>query len=242
MNLNLQAQSTMKVIGHRGAMGYEVENSISSIKKAIELGVEMIEIDVFKCLSGEIMVFHDAHLNRLANKDALIEDLTLNELSELHLTNGELIPSLIQVLELINGKVKLNIELKGHNTAIGVYEILALFIKSKNLNLQDILISSFHWNELTIMRTKDSTIKIGVLTQISPVKAIVFAKEVNAYSIHPRFNSLNKSKVDKIHQEGYLVFAYTVNSDEDIEKMIDLKVDGIFTNYPDKALLIVNRN
>ena len=231
----LHAQSSLIIIGHRGAMGYEVENSISSINKAIELGVKMIEIDVFKCQSGEIVVFHDDHLNRLANKDALIEDLTLGEINELRLSNGEKIPTLKEVMERTNGVVALNIELKGKNTAVGVHELIDYYIGENKIQLTDILISSFHWEELSIMRNLSPTIKIGVLTQISPVKSIVFAEEVAAFSIHPRYNSLNKNKVQKIHEAGFYVYAYTVNLIEDIEKMMAIGVDGIFTNYPDIA-------
>lgn len=238
----LQAQSSFLIIGHRGAMGYEVENSLSSIRKAIAFGVEMIEIDVFRCKSGEIMVFHDDHLNRLANKDALIEDLTLSELKELHLSNGEKIPTLTEVMQLTNGVVALNIELKGKNTASGVFKLLKQAIKVNELSLESILISSFHWDELKLMRNYSNSIKIGVLTHISPVKAIDFAQQINAFSIHPRFNSLNKTKVHKIHSAGFLIYAYTVNNEEDIHKMVDLTIDGIFTNYPDKAQILTIRN
>lgn len=231
----LHAQSSLFIIGHRGAMGYEVENSISSIRKAIEIGVQMIEIDVFRCQTGEIVVFHDDHLNRLANKDALIEDLTLSEIKELRLSNGEKIPTLKEVMELTNGVVNMNIELKGKNTANGVYDLVTHYIQKNELQLTDMLISSFHWEELSIMRNLSPTIKIGVLTQISPVKSIHFAKEIKAFSIHPRYNSLTKNKVEKIHEAGFYVYAYTVNLIEDIEKMMAIGADGIFTNYPDIA-------
>lgn len=242
MGSPLYSQSNMLIIGHRGAMGYEVENSISSFKKAIEMNTEMIELDVFRCKSGEIMVFHDEHLNRLANKDALIEDLTFEDLSELHLSNGQHIPTLLEVLELCSGKAKINIELKGENTAESVALILSEFIKKSDSTIDDYLISSFHWDELKRIRKLNSEIKIGVLTQISPVKAIEVAQQINAYSIHPRFNSLNTKKVKKIHESGYVIYAYTVNSEKDILKMIQLKIDGIFTNFPDKAMNLTARN
>ncbi len=242
MSKALHSHRSMLIIGHRGAMGYEVENSLSSIRKALEFGVEMIEIDVFKCKSGEIMVFHDDHLNRLANKDEFIEALNFSELKELQLSNGEQIPSLIEVMELTNGKAKLNIELKGINTAKTTFEIIASFVEEKKIELSDILISSFHWNELTIMRSLSNELRIGVLTEIRPLKAIRFAKKINAYSIHPRYNSLTKRKVRRIHRKGYLIFAYTVNSEKDITEMIELQIDGIFTNYPDRAINQVNRS
>ena len=81
--VNLNAQNTILNIGHRGAKGHVAENTVASIKKAIELGVDGVEIDVFRCLSGEIVVFHDKTLDKLTNGSGYIEEKSLSELKEL---------------------------------------------------------------------------------------------------------------------------------------------------------------
>ena len=83
-------------IGHRGAKGYIAENTIESISKAIELGVDGIEIDVFKCLSGDLVLFHDQDLKDLTGKSGQIENLTINELEEFLVLGNLLLFSLAE--------------------------------------------------------------------------------------------------------------------------------------------------
>ena len=106
------SSSNFLVIGHRGAMGYETENTIASIEKAIELGVSMIEIDVLRIKSGELMVFHDKRVDRLTNGAGEIEDYYMSDVLALNLVGGHKIPTLQQVLKAVDGRVKINIELK----------------------------------------------------------------------------------------------------------------------------------
>ena len=100
------------IIGHRGAKGHVVENTLESIEKAIALGVDGIEVDIFKCKSGELVVFHDKTLNRLTDAEGLIESLDLDSIRKIRILDKYKIPTLREVLDLIDGKVFLNIELK----------------------------------------------------------------------------------------------------------------------------------
>ena len=102
-NIIMKDFKTLK-FGHRGAKGYLAENTIESIKKALELGVDGIEIDVHKCKSGELVVFHDFTLDRLTNGTGEIATFTLQELKELFILKQFKIPTLIEVLEVINKK------------------------------------------------------------------------------------------------------------------------------------------
>ncbi|MBT8238301.1 MAG: glycerophosphodiester phosphodiesterase [Croceitalea sp.] len=222
------------VIGHRGAMGYETENTLASIQKALDLGVDMIEIDVFKIKSGEIVVFHDERLERLSNSGGNIEDFYIYDLKKVTLDGNHQIPQLQEVLRLIDNKVALNIELKGANTADRVNFIMDYYIKQKGWSPENFVISSFKWDELRAMRQLNADIAIAVLTEDDPVKAIPVAKELNAVAINPWFKSLNAENVAKIQEAGYKVYTYTVNEPADIEKVLAFGVDGIFTNYPDR--------
>ena len=112
------------VIGHRGAMGHETENTLASVQKALDLGVDMIEIDVFKIKSGEIAVFHDKKVDRLANGGGNIEEYDIIQLRQLILDGGHKIPMLQDVLKKIDNQVVLNIELKGAGTADRVNHII----------------------------------------------------------------------------------------------------------------------
>lgn len=223
------------VIGHRGAMGHETENTLASIQKAMDLGVDMIEIDVFKIRSGEIVVFHDEKVDRLTNGGGNIEEYNIVDLKQLTVEGNHKIPDLQKVLALINNQVALNIELKGAGTADRVNFIVDYYIKNKGWSADNFTISSFRWNELRDMRSHNKDIKIAVLTEEDPLKAIQVAKELGAVAINPHFKTLTQENVDKIHSEGLKIYTWTVNEPQDIQQMKEFGVDGIITNYPERV-------
>ena len=164
--VNLNAQNTILNIGHRGAKGHVAENTVASIKKAIELGADGIEIDVFRCLSGEIVVFHDKTLDKLTNGSGYIEEKSLSELKELKVLGSKhSIPTLEEVIKSIDRGVILNIELKGPNTSEGSLEMANKYIKLGEINSSDILFSSFNWKELSALRKLDKNVKIALITE-----------------------------------------------------------------------------
>ena len=138
------------VIGHRGAMGYIAENTIPSIEKAIELGVDGIEIDIFKCASGELVVFHDVMLDKLTDLTGKIEEKSLDSLKKAKVLGAYQIPTLNEVMNLIDGRLILNIELKGSETAIPTNDLLRDYFKKSSWNPSKIIISSFKWDELNL--------------------------------------------------------------------------------------------
>ncbi|MCG2460655.1 glycerophosphodiester phosphodiesterase [Flavobacteriaceae bacterium F89] len=223
------------IIGHRGAMGHETENTVASIRKALELGVDMIEVDVFKIKSGEIVVFHDETVDRLTDGQGNIENYYWTDLQKLTLGGNHRIPLLTEILEVMNHKVPINIELKGAGTARSVNTIIQNYIEKEGWELDDFLISSFDWNELKLMHQLNNGIKIGVLTEDNPLEAIPLARELKAVSINPNFGKLTPESLKTIRTSGFKVYAWTVNQKTDIDNMKELGVDGIFTNYPERA-------
>lgn len=223
------------VIGHRGAKGHVAENTLASVSKALELGVNGIEIDVFLCKSGELVVFHDKKLEKLTDGEGYIEDLTLDSIKKINVLGNYKIPSLDEVLNLINGKVLLNIELKGTGTAVPTHKLLSSYLKEKKWRPDQFIISSFNWEELKIFYQLNRDVPIAVLIDTDPLDALALAHEINALAINPNFKNLNKKNVKKIQGAGYKVFPYTINKPSDIEKMFDLKVDGIITDYPERV-------
>lgn len=231
------AKDDFLVIGHRGAMGHETENTLASVQKAMDLGVDMIEIDVFKIKSGEIVVFHDERLERLANAGGNIEEYNIFELKQVTLDGNHKIPMLQDVLKLIDNKVVLNIELKGANTADRVNFIMEYYVEKRGWEWKNVVISSFNWDELRKMRQKNPAVAIAILTEDDdPTTAIETAKELNAIAINPWYKTLTKENVERIKNQGFKVYTYTVNEPADIAKMRDFGVDGIFINYPERAM------
>ena len=237
MILSCTPKQNPLVIGHRGARGHLAENTLPSIAKAIELGVDGIEIDIFKCASGELVVFHDQTLEKLTNSKGYIEQLTLDSIRKIDVLNGFTIPTLEEVLDLINGRVFLNIELKGTQTAILTNEIILSYFERKEWDLSKILISSFNWEELEIFYSVNSEVSIAILTEDDPLDAIPIAKQLNAVAINPEYVSLNTGNIDKIKKEGLKIFTWTVNDPQEIKDVITLGVDGIITDFPERVPL-----
>ena len=237
MILSCTPKQNPLVIGHRGARGHLAENTLPSIAKAIELGVDGIEIDIFKCASGELVVFHDQTLEKLTNSKGYIEQLTLDSIRKIDVLNGYTIPTLEEVLDLINGRVFLNIELKGTQTALLTNEIILSYFERKEWDLSKILISSFNWEELEIFYSVNSEVSIAILTEDDPLDAIPIAKQLNAVAINPEYLSLNTGNIDKIKKEGLKIFTWTVNDPQEIKDVITLGVDGIITDFPERVPL-----
>lgn len=229
-------------IGHRGAKGHIAENTLLSISKAIELGVDGIEIDIFVCKSGELVVFHDKKLDRLTNSHGYIESLEYDSIRKISVLGEHKIPTLNEVLELIDGKVFLNIELKGSGTAEPTHKLLATILKQKKWKPDQFIISSFNWEELEIFYGLNKKVPIAILTGSDPLDAIPIAKRLNALAINPNFRALNIKNVKKIQEEGYRVFPYTINEPTDIQKILALEVDGIITDFPERVRQVLSTN
>ena len=223
-------------IGHRGSKGYVAENTLESINHAILLGVDGIEIDVFKCLSGELVLSHENNLKRLTGKSGQLEKLTLGELKKFLVVGKYKIPTLSDVLKTIETPLFVNIELKGLNTAQATSKIITNLSKSTSWRLENFIISSFNWNELEQFRSIDKNTPVGVLlsNSMSINEAIEFGKKINAQAIHPNFKLLNEKTVKKIKNNGFKIYTWTVNSKDDINYMKKFKVDGIISDFPDK--------
>ena len=223
------------VIGHRGARGHLAENTLPSIAKALELGVDGIEIDVFRCASEELVVFHDQTLEKLTNATGYIEQLDLDSIRNIEVLNGFTIPTLEEVLNLINGRVMLNIELKGSQTAILTDQMLQTFFEKETWSAEKILISSFDWEELKLFYEVNQKVPIAILTEDDPLDALPIAKELNAVAINPNYKSLNKENLTKIHKKGLKIYPWTVNQPEEISALLALGVDGIITDFQERV-------
>ena len=174
----------MLKIGHRGAKGYIAENTLASFEKALELKVDAIELDVHLSSDEEIMVIHDATVDRTTNKKGFVRSYSSKELKALG------IPTLEDVLHLVNQKCIINIEIKDTCASQKVIQLIEKFINEHYWNYKLFQISSFNWEVLEEVAVINSKIALGVLTEDSIEKALAFAEKVKAHSINIRLNSL----------------------------------------------------
>ena len=224
----------MLKIGHRGAKGHAPENTLISFQKAMDLGVDGIELDVHLTSDEQLICLHDDTLDRTTSGSGLVRTFTLIELKAFRIDTLHEIPTLQEVLNLIDEKIFLNIELKGENTAKPVSDLIEYYVSEKNWNYDHFIVSSFDWNALQEIRSLNPNIAIGVLTQTDLALAIGFADFIKAKSVHPYFHLLTNENTELMQQKGFQVFPWTVNELEDLQKIKSFKVDGIISDFPDR--------
>ena len=224
------------VVGHRGAMGHVLENTIESVQKAIELNVDGIEIDVFKSKTGELVVYHDPFLSRLSNSNAFIEQISLDSIKKIELIGGYFIPTLKEIVDIIPEKIFLNIELKGQDTSFETNKIITNYLKTYNFPISKFIISSFRWDELKKIRSINKDIPIAILVDsLHKINdAIKLAKQINAFALNPNKNFITKEIVNNIQSNNIKVYPYTINTPRNIRRIRSMGVDAIITDYPER--------
>ena len=224
----------MLCIAHRGAMGHAPENTLSSIRKAIEIGAPCIEIDVYY-VDGHLVVFHDDRLERTTDGSGYLCEQSFDYLRSLDAGQGQKIPTLEEVCAEIDSKACLNIELKGIDTAAPVAKLIARLV-ADGWHINRFLVSSFHHRELLEVKRLNRNIKLGALLKGIPVDDAKFAEDLGAFSVHPSLEFVDQRFVDDAHERGMRVYVYAVDHPEDLVRMQNMGVDGVFTGYPERVL------
>lgn len=228
-------QTSFICIGHRGASGHAPENTLKSFKLAIEMGCPWIELDVY-VVEGELIVIHDDVVDRTTDGTGSVMALSLDYLRTLDAGDNEQIPTLREVIELVDHRAGINIELKGPNTALPVCTLLDELC-ALEWHASEFLLSSFNHRELAL---GDEIYRRGALFRKEIDDYFERTQRLGAYSINLSSKIVTQSVVEQAHKEGLKVFVYTVNQKEDMEKLKQMGVDGVFTNYPDRFPLIDN--
>ncbi len=216
-------------IAHRGASGYAPENTLLAFKKAIEMKASMIEIDVHKCLTGEIIVFHDEKIN-----GKRIASMSLSEIKKIFLPQKQKIPTLQEAIEVISKKAILNVELKGKGIAVQVAKIIGEYI-IKGWEYEHFIVSSFYYRELRQVKKEGQKIVTGLVFRGIPFGHVWLAKKIGASVIVSHRYYTTEWLVKRAKSIGLKTFVWTVNDEEEIKFFKEIKVDGIITDYPDKV-------
>jgi len=218
-------------IAHRGASGYEFENSMSAFKKAIELGIKYIELDVRLTSDNQLVVFHDERLDRCTNSVGNIRDLAYEELhSNTLLSNGEKIPSLEDVCHLFKSHgVNVLIELKEDNIAFEVYEVVTGLLKSNTF-----IIGSFFHKQIFEIKNKHPALQTCIMFECYPINLTNYVNELKANFVAFGFETSSSLLVEEIKRANAKALVWTVNDLVDLEKAKKFNVDGIISNFPDR--------
>jgi glycerophosphoryl diester phosphodiesterase len=212
-------------VGHRGARAYEIENTLESFQRAIELGVNAIELDVRKSKDEKLVIIHDDNLKKVFGKDIPVNQATLKELKQF--TDNK-IPTIDEALQFIDKKVdKILVELKGSG-----YEKKVLDVIKKEKLKDRVVIISFHEQAILNVRKLDNEIETGLIYSKykNPVDA---ASKLNAQYLVPLYRFTHTRDVEKAHKNNLKVIVWTINTKQEVKDYIVKGVDGIASDKPD---------
>ncbi len=228
------------VIGHRGARGHAPENTLLSIDTAIRLGADWVEIDV-QHHAGALWLLHDLTLDRTTNGRGLLTAHGADALRRLDAGNGEIIPTLPEALDLIEQRVGVNVELKSWNgCAAAVASCLRDYI-ADGWPADRFLVSSFHLPELWEFKQLLPEVPLGALYCGVPLDWAGLAAELGAQTLNISDEFVDARLLADAHARGLKLYVYTVNDPAELRALRDLGVDGVFTDYPDRAVAIRDR-
>lgn len=240
------------IIAHRGASAYYPENTMIAFEKAVEMGAEMIELDVMLSKDGIPIVFHDAKLNQHTNGNSYVKYYTLKELKELDAGSwfnpkfsNQKIPTLEEVLHFASGKIALNIEIKTEAVSDqiknGVEENALQLVKEHGMQ-KHVLFSSFDYRAVRHFKRLDANIPVALLYKKNQSSRLLPHQLVEKYKVDAfncSYRQLKKKWIADINRYNIPAFIYTVDSKRRMQKLIAGGVTGIFTNKPDLLKSVV---
>lgn len=225
-------------IAHRGASGYEPENTIRAFEKAIELGADMVELDIHLSKDGHPVVIHNASVDKRTNGAGFVKDLTLAELKKLDAGKGENIPTLQETIDVVKGRCGLYIELKGDNTEKPVVDLVR-----KNAMQKSVIIASFDANKVRRVKELAPELVTAVLVGDKDADWVTIAQAAKADCIHfcwERYPTPHKLLTDDVMdlaaKHNLKVVIWHEERPEEIQHIAKRNIYGICSNLPDLLL------
>ena len=249
-----------EVIAHKGASGIAPENTLAAFAMALEMGVDMVELDVRQTKDEEIVVIHDETLDRTTNGKGLVHDYTLEEIKQLDAGSwfdpefsDQRVPTLKEVLDIIKGKCKVLIEIKhtDHPHYEDFAEKLIDVIKKEKNGFEWCILQSYEMEYLEAAHEYDhrvQTKKLLIGEDSTPLFAFYIETKMHLgraskeggrlLALNPEYTTLSTRRVFRMHARGFKVYTYPVNDRKDMIRMLHMGVDGIITDYPERLLEI----
>jgi glycerophosphoryl diester phosphodiesterase len=239
------------VIAHRGSSGAAPENTMAAFKKAISAGADMVELDVHLSRDGDVMVIHNDSVEEKTDGRGRVADLTRRELQALDAGSwfnqdfaGERIPSLEEVLALAGGNILVNVEIKtgylGNYTMDDLVDRTLAVVEGQGM-LDRVMFSSFHAPALRMIAARRDEAARALLLK-SPIQDSEEAKSGEFSIFNCRRDVMTSESIISAQEIGLMVNVWTVNQEAEMAWFIKEKVDGIFTDYPDRLIRLLEGN
>lgn len=250
----------LHVHGHRGAAGLAPENTLAAFRKAVELGVDGLEMDLHVTRDGEVVVIHDETLDRTTDGKGSIADLALGEVKRwdaggkfAEAFRGERIPTLREVIELVqasgNTRIRLDLEIKfgeGQEGKPEDFEERVLEVLRQTGFVERVNVISFHHPSLVKMKALESKIRTGLLAggRQPPEDPVALVRQYRADYYSPGFRLVTSEVVAALHRAGIPIVPWTVNEEAEMRRLMTLGIgifpgDGMATDFPDRLLRLL---
>lgn len=229
-----------RVIAHRGASAYRPENTLAAYELAIEQAADMIEVDLHRTRDGAVVVAHDAELERIGGRGE-IGDATLAQVRALDAGAGQRVPTLDELLDGFGARIELNLELKqgSRGAYAGLPAAAVSAVRARGLE-RHTLYSSFYDPVLHDLRSIAPEARVALLiSRRAPQGWLGRARALGAEAVNPELPLVDRDFVERAHGEGLAVYVFTVDPLEEMQRLLELGVDGLFTNVPDRMRRLV---
>lgn len=228
-----------KVFAHRGGRKWAPENTMAAFAKSMQAGVDGIELDIQRCASGELVVIHDCDISRTTDGVGLVKDISYPELKRVGAGawfdpqfSAEYIPLLQEVLDLVDGKLILNIEIKNSPVDYPDIEDDLIDLLEQYRHQDTVIVSSFDHQVLRRLHAKAPNIPLGILGNSLLVDLGTYLEKIGAKFWHPDFFTLRSDAVCQAQESGIVVNSWTINSSRDWSAALQMGLDGIITDDP----------
>ena len=232
-------QKSFRIIAHRGASGHAPENTLAAFQKGLELGANMLELDIHMSRDGELVVIHDPTLDRTTNGAGYIKNHSVKELKQFDASKrfdnywGEQIPILQEVFDLAKKRTTFAIEIKNGPILYPEIEKKLVRLIEKNDLVDDALVIAFYHPSLKTIKQLNPDISTGVLYSGGLLEPWTVAETVGANALHPKYEYTMVDVITEAQKRDYLVHPWTINSTPEIEQWLKYGVDGITSDFPD---------
>ena len=219
------------VIAHRGASGYEYENSRAAFRRAVMLDADGVELDVHATRDGGIVVHHDPDIPGLGP----IAQLSLAEARQVRIRNGELLPLLAEVLALLDGR-DVYVEVKG---LAQEYDHRLLDVLDAGPAPERYAVHSFDHRIVYRLGQARPELRLGILLSAYVRDPVAVMRGAGATILWQEWQQVDQQLVHQVHDAGGTIIAWTVNELGDLDRMVRLGVDGLCGNYPDRIRVAI---
>jgi glycerophosphoryl diester phosphodiesterase len=227
----------VKIMGHRGAPDAAPENTLRSFRRALAMGVAMVELDVQLTRDGRLAVIHDETLDRTTNGQGPVRNFTLAELKRLDAGQGEPVPSPEEVFDVVKGKAHLLVELKQPEAA---QALLRFFQEHEAFDFATII--SFWHPAVKALKEQEPRLKTGVLMVGCPADPVGVAQAAHADALVLNYRYVNRELVDAVHHQEIKVIVWNIDDPEILQPYLAMNLYAIGTNRPQEIINYLNRH